>query len=95
MEQDTLVASAEGEPNLRLPAFSLAVERRFYVLMCVIGEVSNPLLVREEVAPARKLVLTSRREEGGCVSNRRSTRYIRTDEETKRQERRETRIEIT
>ena len=45
-------------------------------ILCVdvIGEVSNPQLVKEEVVSARELVFTSRREEGGCVSNRRSTR---------------------
>ena len=57
--------------------------------MCVIGDVSNPLLVKEEVVPARKLVWTSYEEEGGCVSMRRRTRYIRTQKKRQRGKREE------
>ena len=42
------------------------------------------MLVKEEVAPARQLVLTSCGEEGDCVSKRRCTRYIRTKKETRK-----------
>ena len=53
---------------------SQAVKRIFCVSMCVIGDVSNPQLVKEEVVPAKKLVLTSCGEEGDCVSKKKRRR---------------------
>ena len=70
---------------------SQAVKRIFSVSMSVIGDVSNPQLVKEEVVSARKLVLTSCGEEGDCVSKKRSTREIRTKRETERDKKEERR----